>query len=232
MTDEERRELEEILLSFGLLATTFLLAALGAGVLAKFLLRLKRNDPIQGSFESLRGQTREILQTDFERIVEELARLAQSDIATWESTMAETIEGYLLAQATSARGRPLLPSELLAINDGPVRTQTDYLSRFADSLRNNLFTETGVAARAKLYSGAGRALWYRISEEDVLVGWIIDYVSVDDRGTCLPCVTAEADGPYLFGEGPFPGEVCLGRGRCRCHRQPRFDETAWSALAA
>lgn len=232
MTDEEREKLIALLAQFGLLALSFLFAASSSAVLLFFLLRLLQRQPEFGSFDAIKEQARETLQTDFERIVDNLAERATTDLPTWGREMESIVSGYLIAQATAAKGRALLPSELLEIERDQIRAQVDYLAGFLQDLKQQEYTRDYVAARAKLYAGAGRALWYRIAEADDPRGWVVDYESVDDAGTCSPCINAEMNGPYLFGERPFPGEVCLGRGRCRCRRQSRFDITAWEKLSA
>jgi hypothetical protein len=232
MTDEERDKLMRLVAQFGLLALSFLFAASSSAALLFFLLRLLQRQPEFGSFDAVKERARETLQTDFERIVDELATHAEADLPNWGREMGTAIEGYLIAQATAAKGRALLPSELLDIERDTIRTQMDYFAGFREDLGRNEHTRDYISARSKLYAGAGRALWYRIAEADAADGWVVDYISVDDSGTCSPCINAEANGPYLFGEGPYPGEVCLGRGRCRCQRQPRFDLAAWEKLSA
>jgi len=232
MTEEEKKQARDQALWFGWLSIAILVAMGDSLALQIFFSQLRHDHLVSDAFDSVQEQARETLQTDFERIVEELARIAQINIPDWERQMANAIEGYLIAQATAARGRALLPSELLEIERDQIATQMDYLAGFRQDLESEPRTEDYISSRSKLYAGAGRALWYRIAEMDAPDGWVVDYHSVDDSGTCSPCVSAESDGPYLFGHGPFPGEVCLGRGRCRCQRQPRFDLAAWEALSA
>lgn len=232
MTEQQQQEARERALQFGVLAAVLLLGAGSSAALLYFLSKLAKGEPLEGSFDRVKEQTREVLQSDFDRIVTELAPRAATDLQAWSGAMAASITGYLIAQVIAARGRPLLPTESLVLERGPILDQMDYLDGFTRHLRDHDVTEAYIISRAKLYGGAGRALWYRTAEEAAPIGWVVDYVSVDDSGTCLPCVVSEIQGPYLFGHGPFPGEVCLGRGRCRCRREPRFDRTAWELLDA
>ena len=81
-----------------------------------------------------------------------------------------------------------------------------------------------------MYSGGGRALFFEAWETSAgyEAGWVVRYEAVDDSATCSPCRLAE--GYYLPGDGPYPGEVCLGGGACRCARWPVFDETLYRQL--
>lgn len=45
---------------------------------------------------------------------------------------------------------------------------------------------------------------------------------------CGPCLQAE--GTFLPGEGSMPGDVCKGRGRCRCTRELVMDAAAYARL--
>jgi hypothetical protein len=93
----------------------------------------------------------------------------------------------------------------------------------ADELRGRAMTEDEIAARARQYKGRAYEEYYRQVEGqlDAPSGVVIDYEAVDDGATCGPCAQAERNGPYLPGQGPYPGTVCLGGGHCRCVRRPR-----------
>lgn len=47
---------------------------------------------------------------------------------------------------------------------------------------------------------------------------------------CSSCISAQMNGPYLSGRGPFPGQVCFGRSRCRCYRRLRYDPVMYQLL--
>jgi hypothetical protein len=90
-------------------------------------------------------------------------------------------------------------------------------------LLDERMSELQASARAALYGGSGRGLWFNEQEAGLDDGWIVDYIAVDDSGTCSPCHEAEIQGPYLPNQGPEVSEVCEGFGHCRCERVPRYD---------
>lgn len=96
--------------------------------------------------------------------------------------------------------------------------------------RGNRVSRRAVSARAGHYGGPQRAEWYRGDERNAPVGVVVDYISMDDDGTCGPCLDAEEEGPYLPGRGPFPGQVCLGLDHCRCERVARFAMAEYDLL--
>lgn len=182
------------------------------------------------------AQIRDQLQNGFARYVTRLAKVALRDVDRWEERMKRAVRNHFTAQAIVARRRGLLPSEMLELGRGPLKTQLDYVTNFAKDIRaaNRLkrpLKEGYIASRSKLYSGAARGIYYRMNEEGTKAGFVIDYISRDDQGTCSPCLVAEQKGPYLPGEGPYPGEVCLGRGHCRCERRERKSQAAWQRLS-
>lgn len=227
MTEEQRLRAEANVRRFSLLAFSLLAGARLS--LLFFLSFLPGGPPLLGSWGRLKELARDVLQADFDVIVGEVAPVALESTHAWHGQMKKIIEGYLLSQAIAALGRPLLPTELIEIQP-TIDRQLKFLSDFLLDLIQREITVEYVTSRARLYSGAGRALWYRVAEARDGEGWVVDYHAVDDKGTCFPCHAAEAEGPYLMGEGPMPGDVCLGRGRCRCQRIPRFDRQAWEIL--
>jgi len=102
------------------------------------------------------------------------------------------------------------------------------VEELAEDLRGRPMTEDEIAARARQYKGSSYEQYWRKSEEQVDdEAAVMDYIAVDDGATCSPCSEAEDNGPYLPGQGVFPGQVCLGHGHCRCVRVRRTDpETA------
>lgn len=174
------------------------------------------------------------LQDYFEHAARALAfRLEETGaLDEWRRSMNALIVGQAVGQRTLAAGRALLPSEALDVL-GALRFEFKHLEDFESELRRRLeraadpdpsrrpFSARYVAARAALYSGSARGVFFRADERGQARNVVIDYRAVDDRGTCSPCLEAEEESPYLPGEGPMPGEVCRGRGRCRCLRIPR-----------
>lgn len=129
--------------------------------------------------------------------------------------------------------------------------QAAYLQRFADHLAGNWltaalppalaaslglvaqrWTRDYVAQRAAMYSGVGRAMFFEAWETaggGPGQGWVVRYAAMDDNNTCYPC--SRAVGYYLPGTGPYPGDVCLGGGACRCSRWPVYDPAMYAQLA-
>jgi len=96
------------------------------------------------------------------------------------------------------------------------------VEELAEEFRARKMTTDQVAARSRMYKGKGYEQFWRKNEEQIDdPEVVVDYVAVDDAATCTPCQGAEAGGPYLPGQGPMPGSVCLGGGHCRCQRVQR-----------
>lgn len=171
-----------------------------------------------------------------DRFANEMGRWAEQwgagriTLKAWQEVAIVMLVDYYARQAQEGAQRAIFDEEDLFAQ---VETQIAYLSRFADQMATGRLTSAQVVARARLYSGEGRAIYY---EQQGLanqqVGWVEDYIAVDDRNTCGPCSAAEANGPYLPGTGPMPGRVCLGRGYCRCLRLGRSDLAAYRRLVA
>lgn len=168
------------------------------------------------------------LRTAFEEEMRDLAQQAAGDgnVAVWQRQMSETVSRYMLAQAQAGRGRPLTGAEIAELSR-QIQEQRAYVYRYAAEIaarraNGNPFGEAYLLGRNTQYGGAGWGLWFRGAEADVEPGWVVDYIARDDSRTCSPCLAAERAGPYLPGQGPYPGEVCLGRGFCRCERRRRY----------
>ena len=122
--------------------------------------------------------------------------------------------------------------------------QAAYLQRFADQIGGRLaaaragiagfapLTMGQIADRAALYGGIGRALFFQSFEAqrqiDTGAGWVIYYQSRDDDRVCSNCLSAQ--GYYLPGQGPYPGQICLGRHHCRCRRITIYDPARYAQL--
>lgn len=218
--------------------------AIATGI-AIFLLLLGRQpgQPIPDRI-SVGGTIVNTIQAQFERQVRQLATQLASNqitIAQWQAQMIAQMQQHMAQQMAAASGLTTLNARQLQTMNRIMQEQTAFLSRFADEIagRQGLgspFSEAYLANRAEQYGGVGRGLFYQESELSLLeraeIGpdVVIDYESRDDRRTCSPCLEAERNGPYLPGQGPMPGEVCLGRNRCRCVRRPRADAQAYAEL--
>lgn len=187
------------------------------------------------------------LQTSFgSRSATLAAQLAtgQATVATWQQGMIQAIQSNLTQQMLAASGRTSLTARQMQQLDALLREQTAYLSRFADQIvlraaQGQPFSADYLAHRSAQYGGAGRGLFFEESERaalengDIGPGWLIYYISRDDRGTCMPCLSAERSGPYLPGTPhPQPGVVCLGRAACRCRIEWRYEPNLYRRMVA
>lgn len=165
--------------------------------------------------------------------------LSRGAISTWQRKMRDTIAVYMVKQEQLALGRALTAVEEAGLQ-ARFNRQAAYLQSFADQMMAQRildetelmaeFTTKNVKQRARQYAGSGYASFYRVSEQGMEPGVVIEYFARDDGGTCSPCLEAQERGPYLPGEGPMPGDVCLGRGHCRCEREPVLDMAAYLSL--
>ena len=184
------------------------------------------------------------VQDAFNRRIEGLAASLANEglpLAQWQRNMLDEVEQHVLQQMYLANGSEVLTAAQQARLRTIVQEQGAYLQRFADQAalrigQGSPFTEGYIANRSRAYAGVGRGEFFQSSEEagaargDIGAGWVVDYISRDDRNTCTPCLDAERAGPYLPARGPMPGVVCLGRSYCRCRRMPRYDPTAYRNL--
>lgn len=186
----------------------------------------------------------ERLQSAFEQEARELARrlvAGEIPLAQWQRGMGDAVRRHLIAQ--SAAGRGVLGEAELIRSQGLSVEEMAYLSRFADGialarLQGNPWSLAQIQRRAASYGGTARGEFWRGIEQaaieddpDDLAGWVVDYISRDDPATCSPCLDADLDSPYLPGQGPYPGQVCLGGDNCRCIRELRWDPDAYADMA-
>lgn len=195
-----------------------LLAALGLG-----LVRSKRNRVR----DRLRIAARETLRVNFEQIVIDL--LQAGDIRSWHEGMARLIRNYNVANWMAGNGQFDTPDL-----GQRIERQLQYLYRFAaerhatEALERPHSTEY-LANRGTQYRGSAYAAWF-IGNESVGQGegWVSEYVARDDNRTCSSCISVQ--GFYLVGTGPYPGDVCLGGGACRCERRLVYNLEAYRQL--
>lgn len=185
------------------------------------------------------------IQQAFEAQARQLAgQLAQGTLtpAAWQARMGVTIATHLAQQTMAGYGTPTLSAAQWQRLNGVMLEQAAYLSRYADQMVLRLaqgqpLSEAYLANRSLAYGGVGRGLFFQAQEQALIdgdelgYGWVIDYVSRDDAATCSNCLDAQRQGPYLPGQPhPLPGQVCLGRSRCRCRVEYRYDVRAYLAL--
>ena len=217
----------------------------GLAIVALLILLTSRRQTVLRRFAPITSlNLANAIQDTFAGRVTALAgRLATGDLvlAQWQRTMLGEVEQHVLQQMYLANGSEVLTAAQQARLRTIVQEQGAYLQRFADQAalrigQGSPFTEGYIANRSRAYAGVGRGEFFQSSEEagaargDIGAGWVVDYISRDDRNTCTPCLDAERAGPYLPARGPMPGVVCLGRSYCRCRRMPRYDPTAYRNL--
>lgn len=186
---------------------------------------------------AVRAQYRERLQSQFEKQAAGLARSVANgkiSVATWQQRMADAISNHSLRQAALGRGATMSKTEAIRFSNDRIRPQLAFLQRFADEIAlgnatGQPLTAAQVANRAALYAGDGRAAWFEENEKrEARPGLVAKYRARDGSGTCSNCLAAE--GTYLPGDGIWPGQVCQGRGRCRCTREMVMDAVAYATL--
>ena len=208
---------------------------------SKMIVRLRQHLLQQaqlGKGEPLTPQELNALQETMTEQSEYLRRFAdevavRNELADSAETVAERRlkkEARQEARERLARGagKEVSDISLSAADEAAEKPSEEAIEEFADDLRGRAMTEDQIAARARQYKGRAYEEFYRQREEQIEdEGTVIDYIAVDDGATCSPCAQAERAGPYLPGQGPMPGGVCLGGGHCRCVRKSRRDgETA------
>lgn len=164
-------------------------------------------------------------------------------LSEFQRRAGELMRQHDLAQAYVGSRRY---GQLRPAIDAALERQSVYLQRFVDQMAlrrlDNTFggplglgadyTPEYLAQRLNQYAGHGRRLFFEALEQygdENGRGWVVYYVAVDDNGTCRPCHNAQ--GVYLPGTGPYPGEVCLGGGNCRCRRVPEWAPEIYRRLA-
>ncbi len=183
-----------------------------------------------------RTRLRERLRDDFESRMRGLGRaVAQGgSVADYQQQAKREIAQYTARQYGAGRGTP--DGQMRRIVTNVLVAQAAFIARFAFEIHarravRRPYSERNVTGRGELYQGAGYAQWFKANEAQANVGQVIDYISQDDPNSCSPCLRAQSNGPYLPGEGPYPGPgTCRGLGKCRCKRVQRFDMDAWRAL--
>ena len=170
-----------------------------------------------------RRAARNALRLEWERTVARLAQelAATGNVATWHAGMTAEIRRYYVRQMTAGLGRSLTAAELGQL-EAVLQQQAGYLLRFASDAGHRLalgnpLGEGYLTQRSRMYGGQAWSLWHQGNEagEDQ-PGWVAQYSAVDDMGTCSPCSAAQ--GYYLPGTGPWPGDICDGGSNCRCER--------------
>lgn len=158
-------------------------------------------------------------------------------LAEFHTGMQQRIAVHTVEQVLAGAKRNLPTADQYRRIQSVLDKQSAHLSKFMDEVAVNRaqgkpLSVAQIRSRAESYSGSGRAEFSRAAEGNFGEGWIALYEAIDDKGTCGPCLGAEAGSPYALSAGPMPGELCLGRGRCRCRRVLRYDPATYRRLAA
>lgn len=160
---------------------------------------------------------------------------ANPDVARWHGQMMQLVRDHALSMAGAGLDRKLESFERSLLLD-EVATQYAYLERFADEIAfrqlvGRPLSQKQIEDRSKQYAGFGIGIFYTFAEQVYKIpGYVVDYIDVDDGGTCVPCHQSGKEGPYLPGGGPMPGVVCVARGKCRCWRKVVFDPKRYRRL--
>jgi hypothetical protein len=196
---------------------------------ARLNIRANIADTLQDAFE-----------TDTRRYAQRLAD-GKATLSEWQSLMSYRIRRHIAEQTMAGKGTDLLSNADIQRLDSIMRRETAYLSRFADQLavgqaRGEALSSGHIANRAEMYGGTARGEFFRANEYYAVGGnangWVCEYITRGDSNVCSPCEGAGERRWYLPGQGPLPGQVCLGRARCRCRRDLVFDPIQYARLMA
>jgi hypothetical protein len=195
------------------------------------LLRLGRGTQRVNRVQARRA--REMLARRFEMAVSRAAQMSARSVERWQRSIARIVSDYAVAQATAGAGR-LLDDTQLARVQAANRRNLGYLALFAVhgvalATLGRPLTIAQVRARSMLYGGMGWGQFDRAAEDGVQRGWIVRYISQDDGATCSACRQYHGT-VWLPSEGPYPGEVCYGGGRCRCERRLEYNPSEYARL--
>jgi len=206
-----------------------------------------------------RANRRRMIDDLQDRHAEQMAWLAvdleagRITVAEWQR-QARAVNAKLLAFAARLGGGGTVQMQQYVAR--VEQEQAAYLQRFADQLAARKLAEAMpddddtrkallaalltmgagyIARRAASYSGAARGVFFRSLESGATGpmggsrdGWVVAYCVNHDERLCSACLDAE--GYYLPGDGPYPGEVCYGGGACRCERMSVYDPVVYAQL--
>lgn len=141
------------------------------------------------------------------------------DLATWQLQMSANLKVGHLAVGTAGYGglAELSPSRL-AVIEGAVRTQLEYLDGWARKLANgNAPLDGTMLTRAGLYGQAVRGTAGDVAGRQAeLHGAVFERNKLNPAEHCRGCLAADAAGWVRIGTLPPPGQRTC-RGNCRCH---------------
>lgn len=178
-------------------------------------------------------RVRDLLATRFDETVTRVAARAASSVPTFQRGMADAVTTYALAQATAGAGTPLDDAQLGRVQTAN-RRNLAFLALFAlqiaaRSVLGRPMSYEQIRSRGRMYSGVGTEQYSRAQEDGLQRDWVIRYISRDDPRTCSACGSYH-NTVWLPGEGPYPGSVCYGGGRCRCIRVLEYNPAEYERL--
>lgn len=202
-----------------------------AAIAALLLLLLRRS---RGQAGALRDEIRADAEAAINRAIADLP----AGSSAWQQEIRRQLQLYSYSMSAAGLGQEPDEAMIAAVEDDLADLlQWLYLFAGAAAARRILgrpYSEAYLQNRARQYLARAWAAFHRAQESRPLYsenGWIVDYIARDDPATCDPCSEAAAAGPYLPGQGPYPGEICDGGGNCRCIRIPRWSPAEWTELA-
>lgn len=148
----------------------------------------------------------------------------------WQAQLSEAGGDYARQMAVAGAGT--LPGIMTqAAIDSQLENQQPYLAGFAAAIAAGGLSVAAIIARSKLYGGVGWAAYWQGADSVQTNNVVVYYVARDDDRTCARCLEAERNGPYRAGTNhPFPGDVCLGGGHCRCELRYEVNAELWARL--
>lgn len=193
-------------------------------LLALLLLLLKQSSS-QGAKVRLRNTNRRNDVASLTAIAGDI-----ESIQTFQQSFSDTVQRSILRQWMGGARQANWPTTI----DDMITEQLAYAERFAADIHfrqqvNRPLTLGEIVIRAAMYAGAAWAASYMGNEYgDDRYGWVYEYQPIDDGKTCRRC--HEAKGYYLSGQGPYPGQICLGGWRCRCRRVAVYNPDIYARL--
>lgn len=151
-------------------------------------------------------------------------------IQSFQQDFSSQVQRSILRQWIGGARQGDWPSTI----DEMINEQLAYVERFAADIHFRQQVErplslAEIVNRAAMYAGAAWAASYMGNEYgDNRYGWVYEYQPIDDNKTCRQC--SDAKGYYLPGQGPMPGQICLGGWRCRCRRVEVYSPEIYDRL--
>jgi hypothetical protein len=136
----------------------------------------------------------------------------------WQRQMASVIKrGHVAAMSIAKGGREQVTQSDWGRTAQIVRTQYDYLYRFARQLEDGRPVHGGTIARAKMYALAATGTYEnQLRRDDLDAGYDVERRILHSVNPCRNCVKYAAMGWQSAGVLPGIGQRCQCLTRCRC----------------